>query len=136
MRRVILRGLLFKIKIENKICEKLELSLNSAEPSQIQHYKVGNQFKAHHDFFHSDGDYEKFAGENSNYKGQRTWTFTIYLNDVDKGGATEFVKLNKSVTPKTGRAVIWNNLKPNGDLNYQTLHRGTPVEKRREVYCY
>jgi prolyl 4-hydroxylase len=32
------------------------------------------------------------------------------------------------VRPKTGLAVIWNNLYPVGRTNYDTLHHGTPVK--------
>jgi len=72
--------------IEEKICKFMDLGLNTCEPCQIQHYSVGNQFKAHHDYFHpGTEEFEKFAGDNANYQGQRTWTFTVYLNDVDKG---------------------------------------------------
>lgn len=116
--------------IEEKICKFMDLGLNTCEPCQIQHYNVGNQFKAHHDYFHpGTEEFEKFAGDNANYQGQRTWTFTVYLNDVDKGGDTEFVTLGKPVHPVTGRAVVWYNLKEDGSPNKRTMHRGTPVEK-------
>ena len=116
--------------IEEKICKIMGLSQNTCEPCQIQHYNVGNQFKAHHDYFHpGTEEFEKFAGDNANYQGQRTWTFTVYLNDVDKGGDTEFVTLNTPVHPVVGRAVVWYNLKEDGSPNERTMHRGTPVEK-------
>ena len=115
-------------KIENKICEFMGLPTNTCEPCQIQHYNIGNQFKAHHDYFHAGID-DQFFGDDSDYQGQRTWTFTVYLNDVEEGGTTEFVTLNKSVYPKTGRAAVWYNLKKDGVPNERTLHRGTPVKK-------
>ena len=116
--------------IEDKICKFMGLSLNTCEPCQIQHYMIGNQFKAHHDYFHPNTEeFEQFAGDNANYQGQRTWTFTVYLNDVDKGGDTEFVTLGKPVHPVAGRAVVWYNLKEDGSPNERTMHRGTPVEK-------
>ena len=116
--------------IEEKICKFMGLSQNTCEPCQIQHYNAGNQFKAHHDYFHpGTEEFEKFAGDNANYQGQRTWTFTVYLNDVDKGGDTEFVTLNTRVHPVAGRAVVWYNLKEDGSPNERTMHRGTPVEK-------
>ena len=51
----------------------------------------------------------------------------IYLNDVDEGGHTEFTKLNLSVKPKQGRAVMWNSLHPNGDVNPATAHLAKPI---------
>ena len=111
--------------LEQKISDFMGLSEKLGERSQIQHYRLGNQFKAHCDYFDPEDEdvYAEFVGD----KGQRTWTFMIYLNDVEGGGHTEFVKLDKKVSPKQGRAVIWNNLHPNGSPNIMTMHRGTPV---------
>jgi len=49
----------------------------------------------------------------------RAFVFSIYLNDVDEGGETEFLHFSKRVQPKTGRIVIW----PAG---FPYLHRGNP----------
>ena len=49
----------------------------------------------------------------------RALVFSIYLNDVDEGGETEFLHFSKRVKPKTGRIVIW----PSG---FPYLHRGNP----------
>jgi len=37
----------------------------------------------------------------------RAFVFSIYLNDVEEGGETEFLHFSKRVKPKTGRIVIW-----------------------------
>jgi len=49
----------------------------------------------------------------------RAFVFSIYLNDVEEGGETEFLHFSKRVKPKTGRIVIW----PSG---FSYLHRGNP----------
>ena len=49
----------------------------------------------------------------------RAFVFSIYLNDVDDGGETEFLHFSKRVKPKTGRIVIW----PAG---FPYVHRGNP----------
>jgi len=49
----------------------------------------------------------------------RAFVFSIYLNDVEEGGETEFLHFSKRVKPKTGRIVIW----PAG---FPYLHRGNP----------
>ena len=55
------------------------------EPVQGQRYEVGQEFKAHTDYFEPTGqDFDKFC----TVAGQRTWTFMIYLNEVEAGGAT------------------------------------------------
>jgi hypothetical protein len=52
----------------------------------------------------------------------RILAFTLYLNDVEDGGETEFLYLSKRVQPKTGRLVIW----PAG---FTHTHRGNPPLK-------
>jgi prolyl 4-hydroxylase len=114
--------------VDKKICDAIGINTNMSEPCQIQHYNLGNQFKAHHDFFHGGDEFEEFAGDNSNYQGQRTWTFMVFLNNVKKGGETEFINLNNlHVTPKTGTAVVWNSLNGDGTTNDRTLHQGKPI---------
>tara|TARA_R110000796_G_scaffold94539_2_gene199422 strand:+ start:310 stop:906 length:597 start_codon:yes stop_codon:yes gene_type:complete len=49
----------------------------------------------------------------------RALVFTIYLNDVEDGGETEFLHFSKRVKPKTGRIVIW-------PASFPYLHRGNP----------
>ena len=49
----------------------------------------------------------------------RAFVFSIYLNDIEDGGETEFKKKKKRVKPKTGRIVIW----PAG---FPYVHRGNP----------
>ena len=49
----------------------------------------------------------------------RAFVFSIYLNDVEEGGETEFLHFSKRVKPKTGRIVIW-------PATFPYLHRGNP----------
>jgi len=113
--------------VDKKICDAMGIN-NMSEPCQIQHYNLGNQFKAHHDFFHPGDEFEEFAGDGSNYQGQRTWTFMVFLNNVKKGGETNFINLkNLHITPKKGAAVVWNSLKKDGTTNDRTLHQGKPI---------
>ena len=49
----------------------------------------------------------------------RALVYSVYLNDVEEGGETEFLHFSKRVKPKTGRIVIW----PAG---FPYLHRGNP----------
>ncbi len=96
------------------------------EPLQGQRYEVGQEFKQHTDWFTPNGpDWEKFCG----VAGQRTWTFMIYLNDVEAGGATRFKAVNKKIMPEQGKIVGWNNLKPDGSGNLSTLHHAMKVRK-------
>ena len=49
--------------------------------------------------------------------GARAFVFSIYLNDVEEGGETEFLHFSKRVKPKKGRIVIW-------PAAFPYLHRG------------
>ena len=96
------------------------------EPLQGQRYDVGQEFKPHTDYFAPDGtDYATYCS----VAGQRTWTFMIYLNAVEAGGATRFKALSKTFQPEPGKLLAWNNRRPDGRVNPNTLHHGMKVRK-------
>ena len=96
------------------------------EPVQGQRYEIGQEFKQHTDYFEPSGqDFVKYCS----VAGQRTWTFMIYLNEVEAGGATRFKVVDKLFRPETGKLVCWNNHRPDGTLNAATLHHGMNVRK-------
>jgi prolyl 4-hydroxylase len=112
--------------LDRRIADYMGIELKRSEGIQGQYYQVGNQFKTHTDYFQPDSpEYEQYATE----MGQRTWTFMIYLNDVEEGGHTEFPAIKLSVKPKRGQAVIWNSLHANGEVNPGTSHWATPILK-------
>lgn len=115
----------FVSRVEARMSDVLGIENGYAETMQGQRYHVGQEFKAHHDFFHPSQEYwqgERLSG------GQRSWTAMIFLNEPNEGGTTEFPHLGLGVRPQTGMMLIWNNMKPDGTLNYKTLHTGTPVK--------
>ena len=113
-------------QIDEKICGALGIPMTYAETTQVQKYEVGQQFKLHTDYFEpGTSEYKNFAEE----RGNRTWTFMVYLNNVTEGGETYFSLLNHAFVPRQGQAVVWNNRLHNGDVNFQTLHAGMPVRK-------
>lgn len=96
------------------------------EPLQGQRYDVGQEFKPHTDYFTPGGvDYDKFCS----VAGQRTWTFMVYLNEVEAGGATRFKAINKTFQPEVGKLVCWNNRRDDESVNPATLHHGMKVRK-------
>ena len=113
---------------------ELEAKLNAltgidpvfGEPVQGQRYAVGQEFKAHCDWFNPDGeDFDRYC----RIAGQRSWTFMIYLNAVEAGGATRFKAIGKSFQPETGKLLGWNNMRPDGRPNPDTLHHGIKVRR-------
>ena len=120
----------FVFDLDRKISAGLGIHWSYSEPNQGQKYLVGQEFKSHTDFFEPNSpEYLPNTGE----RGQRTWTFMVYLNSTPEGGATRFPRLEKLFRPKEGMAVIWNNLNPDGSVNHYTLHHGMKP-RRGEKY--
>ena len=110
--------------LNNNICYIMNLPKNKSEGLQGQKYLIGNEFKKHSDYF--DKNLDTTYLQNG---GQRTWTFMIYLNDVEDGGETKFTEINKTIKAKKGMALIWNNLNEDGTENTKSMHCGMPVKK-------
>lgn len=108
--------------IDDKICSIMNIPINKGEGLQGQKYLVGNEFKKHTDYFDKNND-EQYLKNG----GQRTWTFMVYLNEVETGGETQFTEINKIFKPELGMALLWNNLNNNGIENVYSMHWGMPV---------
>lgn len=94
------------------------------EPIQGQRYAVGQEFKAHTDYFEPDGvDFPTYCGRSGN----RSWTLMVYLNQPAAGGATRFTRIGKTIQPETGKLLAWNNRLEDGAPNIATLHHGMKV---------
>jgi len=114
----------FVREIDKRIARTMGININYSEGIQAQKYSPGQQFKAHTDFFEPHTNEYK---EHCKYLGNRTWTFMVYLDQNCEGGGTEFKCLGKTILPRKGMAVTWNNLLPSGEPNRLTLHSGEPV---------
>ncbi|WP_020560752.1 prolyl hydroxylase family protein [Thiofilum flexile] len=120
----------FTDMIDQRMAEYMGIELERSEGTQGQYYQVGQQFKKHTDYFEPNTwEFEKFASD----MGQRTWTFMIYLTDVEEGGETLFTDIEVEVKPKRGRAVVWNNLTATGAVNPYTAHWAKPVIKGEKI---
>lgn len=96
------------------------------EPLQGQRYDVGQEFKPHCDYFNRGGqDWGKYCS----VAGQRSWTFMIYLNEVEAGGGTRFKAIKKTFQPETGKLLCWNNRRSDLRENPNTVHHGMKVRK-------
>jgi len=112
--------------LEDRLHELNGIDPALGEPVQGQRYEVGQEFKPHTDYFTPGGqDFEKFCA----VSGQRTWTFMVYLNEVEAGGATRFKTIGKTIRPERGKLLCWNNASPDGTMNPDTLHHGMKVRR-------
>lgn len=116
-------------RLARRIDTLLGLDRSHAETMQGQRYLPGEQYRHHSDFFRTEREHwqrERRRG------GQRTWTAMVYLNAVERGGATDFPKLDLSIEPEPGTLVVWNNMTSGGRPNRAMLHAGMPVEAGRK----
>lgn len=116
--------------LDEKIARTLGIHPSYSEGIQAQRYDTGQQFKQHTDYFEpGTKEYLQYAGA----RGNRTWTFMVYLNDVEAGGATRFFSLDHQFEPIKGTAVVWNSLRADGSVNPDTLHAGMPVTAGHKI---
>ncbi len=102
----------------------LGLETSTGELLQAQRYQPGQEYKVHCDYFPPRVHYWPAMRECG---GQRVWTTMIYLCDVEQGGETNFPRLGLKVPPRRGTLLIWNNMRPDGSPNGETVHAALPV---------
>lgn len=107
---------------------ELKIDESYSEITQGQIYQKEQYFNHHNDYFEGDAYINHCLSS-----GQRTWTFMIYLNDVEEGGETEFKKLNLKVKPIKGTAVVWKNSNGKGTENPASHHSGTHVVRGEKI---
>jgi len=96
------------------------------EIPQVMHYAVGQEFRPHHDFLDPQ---ERGHAADLARRGQRIGTFLIYLNDDFEGGETEFPPAGLSHRGRTGDALFFANVTPDGRPDPLTVHAGRPPAK-------
>lgn len=95
--------------------------LSHFEPLVVLHYAPGEQYRPHRDYLPPSDPGLVGPG------GQRATTVCCYLNEGMHGGATSFPKAGVRVQPCRGSAVVFDNLRPDGQPDPNSLHAGEPV---------
>jgi prolyl 4-hydroxylase len=119
--------------IKSMISNQTDLPVENMEDLHIVRYDVGGQYKEHYDFFFPNQDY--YEANCTQRGGQRLKSALIYLNDDFEGGETEFINLKLKVKPEINKMIIWDNIKQDGSLNYESLHAGLPVKSGVKYIC-
>lgn len=112
-------------RINKKIATFVKRPVAYGEPLSTLHYTPGQTYQDHYDYFNPDYSAHVPHLETG---GQRVTTFLIYLNDDFDGGETYFPKLDWKYKGKTGEAVVFDNVRGNGDLINDSLHAGLPTK--------
>lgn len=117
--------------VNARVADAIRIPLLHQEPTNVLHYKVGEEYRHHCDFITPS---ERHA-EELRIAGQRVATVLIYLNDDFDGGETEFPELDWRFKGKPGDALVFWNLSPDGQPDRRTLHAGLPPT-RGEKWLY
>lgn len=121
-------------RIAEKISKIVGYPLHNAESFQLIYYDKNQEYYNHYDSW-------KFDGSEKSKRcllrgGQRMVTALVYLNDVEEGGDTKFVRLNLSVNPEKGKLLVFHNCYEGTNIVHElTEHAGTPV-KKGEKYAF
>ena len=99
-----------------------------AEAMQLTHYDEGQEYHTRHDM--------SFPNISNRYQPNRFATILIYLNDGMEGGETTFPRSvtadshsGVKVVPKKGKAILYYNMLPDGNIDDLSQHAGKEVLK-------
>lgn len=109
-------------KLEKRFSELTQFPVENGEGLQVLNYQVGEEYKAHFDYFPPHRIQDDKGG-------QRVGTLLIYLNDVEAGGETVFPKVGAAIVPKKGSAVYFHYTNRFGQVDRMSVHSSIPVAK-------
>lgn len=110
--------------VQLRIAAATGVELVNAEPLVVLRYAPGEQYRPHRDYVPAASLERDRA-----HAGNRARTVCVYLNAVEAGGETEFPVAGVRVAPAPGRAVVFDNLLPDGRPDPDSLHAGLPVQR-------
>jgi hypothetical protein len=106
-----------------RLCALAGLPVVQAEICQVLHYRPGERYSPHFDFFVPEsGAHAVTLAE----RGQRVTTVLVYLNADLEGGETDFPRLGVRHRGGTGDALMFRNVDAAGQPDRRTLHAGLP----------
>lgn len=105
----------------NKIADLTGIPDENSEYLQLLKYEKGQFYRKHHDYIEID---------ENRPQGPRILTAFLYLNDVSKGGGTNFPRLDLTVMPKRGRILLWPSVlnESPSKKDFSTEHQALDVE--------
>ncbi|QOI90270.1 putative prolyl 4-hydroxylase [Pyramimonas orientalis virus] len=112
-------------KLDNMAQRLSGKPLKNQEPLQVVKYDKNQEYKPHYDCCVPLES--TLCKADAQKHGYRHSTFLVYLNDVEKGGETEFPLINYKFVPKKGTAIFFLNLTPNEQTFHElSKHAGLP----------
>jgi len=106
--------------VQQRVTQLTGVPTEHGEWLQVLRYREGEFYKTHHDQ----------NSPRASAWGPRLYTFYMYLADVARGGGTHFPRLNVTVAPKKGRAVLWPSVLDEDpfERDDRTDHEALPPE--------
>ena len=102
--------------LNRRIAAASATQAEQGEPLQVLRYAPGQEYRPHIDAI-------------PGLANQRILTMLVWLNDDYEGGETRFMKLDLTVTGRTGDAILFDNVDAEGRPNSQMEHAGLPVTR-------
>jgi hypothetical protein len=108
------------ILLRQRIANTLGAPVEHFERTSVFRYQAGQTFADHADYIST-----AFSAE-IRQRGQRPFTFVIYLNDAFEGGETHFLAIDRKIRGGAGDALFWRNVDDSGAPDVSTQHAGAP----------
>eukprot|EP00327_Prymnesium_parvum_P022712 CAMPEP_0113277366 /NCGR_PEP_ID=MMETSP0008_2-20120614/26007_1 /TAXON_ID=97485 /ORGANISM="Prymnesium parvum" /LENGTH=167 /DNA_ID=CAMNT_0000127267 /DNA_START=1 /DNA_END=504 /DNA_ORIENTATION=- /assembly_acc=CAM_ASM_000153 len=107
------------LRLKARITDAVQTPWQNTEHLQLLRYEEGQFYLLHHD---QNSPVDSAAGP-------RVFTFFLYLSSVAKGGETVFPRLNLTVHPRAGRALVWASVRDDDVYREdpRTEHEARPV---------
>ena len=115
----------------SKICTLCGKSADHMERVQITRYTANEEYSEHFDSPAPSRDEQCLAFMAQG--GQRVATCIIYLNDVERGGATAFPTIGYECTPRRGRCLLFCPGFADGRRDERLLHAARPATDEKWV---
>lgn len=109
--------------VNERIMKALDHPVQDADPLSLLHYRPGQQYAAHFDFF--DPDFPAHV-HHLQEGGQRVKTGLLYLNSTYAGGVTRFHEADFDFKGEKGDFLAFMNVHADGNPDRMTLHSGEP----------
>lgn len=111
------------IAIQHRMAGVLGVPVHNMEGPSILHYAVGQEITEHYDWVNPRmPHYEHELAT----RGERIFTFLVYLNDDYAGGETEFPELGVRHKGRRREALYFTNALPDGRPDPRMVHAGRP----------
>lgn len=110
--------------VQLRLAAAAGMPLVNAEQLIVLRYRPGEEYRPHRDYLGPQA-----IEADRPQAGNRRRTICTYLNIPEAGGATDFPTAGVHLTPKAGRAVVFDNLDAQGRPDPASLHAGLPVER-------